>query len=610
MREPKAGVQPVGFLDDDLRRKGQSIAGVPVLGDLNDLSKAIAATGAKMLLITMPRASGPVIRHVMEAGVAAGLEVRTIPPFLDLIDGTHRRLPRPPRPRRGPPRTDRRLRPRGRRRRPHPRQGRHDHRRRRLDRLGAGPPGPRPAARASWSSSTAPRARSTRSSASSTSAACSGRGGGRHHDLPRQRRQPRRHGPARRQRPAGRHLPRGRLQARADDGGATRRRASRSTSAARCSMLDAAIAAGVPRFVLVSTDKAVEPTQRDGRHQARRRGPRVGRGRARRGRPYVVGPVRQRPRLGRQRRADLPAPARARRAADGHPPRHDPLLHDHPRGGLADPRRGRRIGRAGDLFVLDMGEPVRIMDLARDLIRLSGRPEGGVPIQFTGLRPGEKLHEQLFYEAEQIHSTEVPKVLRAVGDGIPYDIHLRAARILEAATGARDAELRIALFDARRVAARRRPSTPRPPDASWPTSRSPRDARGAGTSGDRVGLMTDVAAPFLPFARPSITDRERAAVLEVLDSGWLTTGPKTKAFEAAFAGVRRRRARDRPQLRDGRAPPGARCARRRPRATRSSSRPGRSPPAPRWSPTGRAPGPRRRRRARPSTPRPRASSPP
>ena len=88
MREPKAGVQPVGFLDDDLRRKGQSIAGVPVLGNLNDLSKAIAATGAKMLLITMPRASGPVIRHVMEAGVAAGLEVRTIPPFLDLIDGT------------------------------------------------------------------------------------------------------------------------------------------------------------------------------------------------------------------------------------------------------------------------------------------------------------------------------------------------------------------------------------------------------------------------------------------------------------------------------------------------------------------------------------------
>ena len=40
--------------------------------------------------------------------------------------------------------------------------------------------------------------------------------------------------------------------------------------------------------------------------------------------------------------------------------------------------------------------------------------------------------------------------------------------------------------------------------------------------------------PFLPFARPSITDREKAAVLEVLDSGWLTTGPRVKAFEAAW----------------------------------------------------------------------------
>jgi dTDP-4-amino-4,6-dideoxygalactose transaminase len=47
--------------------------------------------------------------------------------------------------------------------------------------------------------------------------------------------------------------------------------------------------------------------------------------------------------------------------------------------------------------------------------------------------------------------------------------------------------------------------------------------------------VTDGQNSFLPFARPSITDREKAAVLEVLDSGWLTTGPRTKAFEAAFA---------------------------------------------------------------------------
>ena len=167
------------------------------------------------------------------------------------------------------------------------------------------------------------------------------------------------------------------------------------------------------------------------------------------------------------------------------------------------------LGRAGDLFVLDMGEPVQIVDLARDLIRLSGRdPEGGVPIQITGLRPGEKLHEQLFYDAEQIHSTEVPKVLRAVGDGIPYDIHLRAARILEAATGARDAELRIALFDlVESLSTRaRHPDPPDPRRRHLPAARR----RGARASGDRVGLMTDVAAPFLPV-RQALDHRPRAS---------------------------------------------------------------------------------------------------
>ncbi len=58
-------------------------------------------------------------------------------------------------------------------------------------------------------------------------------------------------------------------------------------------------------------------------------------------------------------------------------------------------------GRQGGVFVLDMGEPVRIVDLARQMIRLAGlRPEGDVAIQFTGLRPGEKLFEELFHGQE------------------------------------------------------------------------------------------------------------------------------------------------------------------------------------------------------------------
>jgi O-antigen biosynthesis protein WbqV len=69
---------------------------------------------------------------------------------------------------------------------------------------------------------------------------------------------------------------------------------------------------------------------------------------------------------------------------------------------------------AGALFVLDMGEPVRILDLARQMIRLSGRrPETDVAIVFTGLRPGEKMHEQLLHPRESLMATAVPGVLLA-----------------------------------------------------------------------------------------------------------------------------------------------------------------------------------------------------
>ncbi len=80
------------------------------------------------------------------------------------------------------------------------------------------------------------------------------------------------------------------------------------------------------------------------------------------------------------------------------------------------------MGEGGEIFILDMGTPIRIADLAKDLIRLSGfEPGRDIEIQFTGLRPGEKLYEELITEGEGIVTTPHEKILVLRGNSIQRD---------------------------------------------------------------------------------------------------------------------------------------------------------------------------------------------
>jgi FlaA1/EpsC-like NDP-sugar epimerase len=213
-------------------------------------------------------------------------------------------------------------------------------------------------------------------------------------------------------------------------------------------VVDASIDVGVQHFVLISTDKAVRPTSIMG--ATKRLAEVIVRlAAARESRHFVA--VRFGNVLGSRGSVVPTFLAQIERGG--------PVTVTHPemrRFFMTIPEavqlvlQAGALGQGGELFVLDMGEPVKISDLARDLIRLSGLEEGvDVEIKYTGMRPGEKLYEELLFGDEDVGETSHPKVIRVLADELDTSFEARIRELIQMAGSQEDddAKLRKAIID-------------------------------------------------------------------------------------------------------------------------------------------------------------------
>ncbi len=431
---PQLGLEPVGFLDDDLGKHDVLIHGIPVLGDRYAIHDAAKRLHAEQVIIAMPTASGRTIREIVAICEEAGVATRIVPGMYELLGGqvTVSQL----RPvqiddllRREPVKTD-------------TARVASLVRGRRVLVTGAGGSVGSELVRQisryepsevvllghgensvfeicnelSWQG----QWRRDRSPAAAAKVAY-------HAVIADIRDADRLRSVFGRLRPeivfhaaAHKHVPL--METNVEEAVANNVMGTRT-------LVDASLAAGVDRFVFISTDKAVNPTSVMGASK-RVAEMIVQQAALASKRPYVA--VRFGNVLGS--RGSIVPLWQKQIAAGG------PVTVTHP-----DARRyfmtvpeavqlvlqAAALGRGGEVYILDMGEPVRIMDLANDVIRLSGlEPGHDIEVVFTGLRPGDKLFEQLFAEEEAYTRTQHEKIFvcrNGAGAAAPQGVTLNAA---------------------------------------------------------------------------------------------------------------------------------------------------------------------------------------
>lgn len=436
LAHPSAGLLPVGFLDDAPAKQGLRLQGLPVLGVLDDLADVVRSHGVDEVVIAMPSAPGSVIRKVLESAGVAKVPARTVPSVREILSGRVRVTNLRPVEiqdllRREPVQTD-------------------------LEEV--------------------------RELVRGKAVLVTGAGGSIGSELCRQVAE---FGPARlvllghgensifliHNELVGRCPPGTVVPVIADIRDRTRMaevmqrhrpeivfhaaahkhvplmewnviEAVTNNVQGTRNVVDAAAACGTQRFVLVSTDKAVRPTSVMG--ATKRVAEQLVQDAAlAHGRDFIS--VRFGNVLGSRGSA---VPAFLKQIEAG-----GPLTVTHPemrRYFMTIPEavqlvlQAAVLGRGGDVLVLDMGDPIRIVDLARDLIRLSGLEEGrDIEIKFTGVRPGEKLYEELFFGAEMAEPTTHQKVLRARHVTLPADLSTATERLLaDARSGGTEPSLR------------------------------------------------------------------------------------------------------------------------------------------------------------------------